>query len=344
MLKNNSGSSLPSLPVQSSGATASVQLSSETDVLLPPRVVAPSPSIIKFDTRFLKEVRLSLSGTHAVAYLVDEAPALTDIIEYSDFEGDFSWLSNSMRTFGDVLMAMVGKKRIAGKIGENRIFAEFYSLYKGGKLSIEFALPQDICGDTPKFPVSFFFSNVMNLDFDSFVLYPDLNGYIGCKGSFEVEADDYGKHVVGFMANPNLINDSLYTFSNSSFKISASTPAPAIPFNPLKTCTKGSECDLRFSSLGVKSRFTHLMVVDNNPPRSVESLDVVKYNVVGKWYIYGPLRVLSWVVTVGLLMFSFSTCCCGISPVDAYLSARKRLETRDNRGVRGSYQAVASEP
>ncbi|KAJ3219147.1 hypothetical protein HDU67_002480 [Dinochytrium kinnereticum] len=299
--------------------------------------------IIQFDTRYLKEVKFALTGSQTTAYLVDEVPALTESFEYKAFKADFSWLSamTSSQTLDSFMTPtpMMFKSKFAQN-ADNKIMFEFYSLHKGGKVKVDYVLPEELCGDSAEFPVRFFFSNVLTLEFASITLYPDLNNDLGCKGSIEVEAKDYGKHIVGFMASPK----SIQSLSDSMIRITARTPTLALPSAPIKTCTFGASCDLTFSSLGITSRYARLMIVDTQTPRPVVTLDGLTYNVVGKWYIYGPLRLISWVLTLGLLVFSFTTCCCGVSPVDAVRKMRGRRVTFTRGGLIVSYQAVPSGP
>ncbi|KAI8851563.1 hypothetical protein BC829DRAFT_387030 [Chytridium lagenaria] len=234
---------------------------------------------------------------------------------------------------------MLSRPQILKDADMTSAWQRHYGLHKGGKLSVSYSLPEEACGKRPAYTVNMFFFNVDHFDLSTSDAHLDLNQQLGCRGSVEFEARAYGHHFVLFTATA-----SQATATGGYIIVQGSTPTYPHPTTSITSCTPtNGTCKLTFRKLALPDRHAQILLVDTRPAIAARDVDVFPYVTVGKWYIYSTLKMVSWVIVMGLLGFSFTTCCFGISPVDAWNRIRQR--TRGARaGVFVSYHAVPSGP
>ncbi|KAI8847356.1 hypothetical protein BC829DRAFT_396718 [Chytridium lagenaria] len=310
--------------------------------------------VIEVDTRYLKQAQFNIQQ-HTQVHVIADIPEETDHTVFKTTTDDFSWVYGSDKNILSTLKAhsdrMPSRSQDLKDMEDGLVFWQrHYGLHKGGKLSVDYVLPDEACRSNPDFSVHVAFINLDRFDLESFSVIVDLNENLGCKGNFEFEARTYGHHFLIFAALPPSkefkVKASSLTATGGSITIRGSTPTFPLPTNSLTSCTSfNSTCDIRFKSLPIRSRYAKLLLIDTRPAVGSKAIDeTFPYIAVGKVLIYGPLRVLALVLVLGLFVFSLTTCCCGFSPVDAVNKIRGRERERSRGGVIVSYQSVPSEP
>ncbi|KAJ3103367.1 hypothetical protein HDU97_010205 [Phlyctochytrium planicorne] len=280
--------------------------------------------LFRLDTRYLKRIEFPFISRSSSLYLLEEEPLLSDTVVYPQHVSDFSWVDGfqSAQQNVTVLTESSAYKKIKAKVASDGVVLHrFVVLNKRGRVMIDYELPEEFCVNHSPYKLALFIVNTAVFDLESSLIYLDIKEDAGgCSGTIGYEAKYSGIHSISFFS-------SIQTkVTGGQIKIDGTTPYYRVLGSKVIEACSGF---CKFNLNTVKTRNAFVLLVEDSERLIRENVISFRSNNVGRAVIYGPLYFVAFALVFGLLFFSFTTCCCGFSPVSAY----KRLRGIRNQDV-----------